>query len=80
MTRHFCISVRAQLNKTKKQLVREFKGAIKDGKGGTLQTYDEIREFWMDHLAQGHEVLPMAEDCEGFSYKIGCPGHEEGGI
>jgi hypothetical protein len=73
---HFCICVRSQLDKPKRQLVRDFKGAIKDGKGGHLETYEQIRSFWMDHLAQGHEVLPMSADCEGFDYKTGCPGHE----
>ena len=30
----------------------------------------------MDHLAQGHEVIPFGPACEGFDCKTGCPGHE----
>lgn len=28
-------------------------------------------------LLKGHMLLPLDEDCEGFDFKTGCPGHEE---
>jgi len=76
---HMCINVRAQIEKPLRLLEREWKGAITDDYGETLTRGYEIRAFWMDQLAQGREVVPFGEECEGFDYKKGCPGHEDGG-
>jgi hypothetical protein len=44
---------------------------------GSRFTPAELRDALLDELAQGHEVIPMAENCEGFDFKTGCPGHAE---
>jgi hypothetical protein len=62
------VSVRGQLNKSAAKLRRDWKGSA-----------GEDREFWMNHLAKGHEVIPFGDPCEGFDYTKGCPGHKEEG-
>lgn len=74
--RHLCISVRGNLCKTDRQLVQDWHDCIKTDDGKTLQTASDIRDFWMNQLAQGREVVPAGSACEGFDYKKGCPGHE----
>ncbi len=69
-TVHMCLSVRGALRWPKKRL----RGLFVD-ENGRKTSADESRECLMDHLAQGHEVLPMGE-CEGFDWQKGCPGHE----
>ena len=77
MTRyHMCISVRGVLRWPDRKLVADWKGAITDDDGKLLNTAHEIREFFLDQLAQGREVIPLGPACEGFDYKLGCPGHE----
>ena len=71
---HFAQDVRGALrNWDKRMMKRMASSIIVDGK--RLKTADEVREFFMDCLASGKELLPMG-DCEGFDYKTGCPGHE----
>ena len=66
---HFAMSVRGALNHPS-----QLKNCITvDGK--KLKTTYEVREFLLDQLSMGHELLPMG-DCEGFDYKTGCPGHQ----
>ena len=73
---HMCVSVRGVLRWPDRKLVSDWSGCITDGAGKSLKTAFEIREFWMDHLAKGHEVIPLGEPCEGFDYGgKGCPGH-----
>ncbi len=44
--------------------------------GTRFSTGDQLKEEFLNELAQGHEVIPMtSEPCEGFDYKTGCPGH-----
>lgn len=45
--------------------------------GTPYRSVEEFRDALMDELAQGHEVIPMSKECEGFNYKTGCPGHKE---
>lgn len=71
-TIHFCQSVRGALRNWKKQ--SDVKG-IYDTKTGRQSTLKEVKEFLMDELAKGHEVIPIGDPCEGFDYKNGCPGH-----
>ena len=74
---HLCISVRGVLRWPDRKLLHDWKDCITSDDGTVvLRTASEIREFFMDHLAQGHEVIPLGKDCEGFDYKTGCPGHE----
>lgn len=70
-TIHMCISVRGVLRWPKRQL----RGLFVD-ENGRKTSADESRELLLDHLSQGHEVLPMGVECEGFDYKRGCPGHD----
>lgn len=70
-TIHMCLSIRGALRWTDRQL----KGLITDNAGHRL-TGSEVREYLMDRLSEGKKVLPCSDDCEGFSYETGCPGHE----
>ena len=69
-TIHVCLSIRGALKWPKRLL----KGLFQYEDGRTMSA-DEAREHLMDMLSEGKEVLPMGE-CEGFSFKTGCPGHE----
>lgn len=57
---------------------RSMKGLVtKDD--GTKCTDAESRQFFYDHLAQGHVVVPMGDEkeCPDFDYTGGgCPGHD----
>lgn len=70
-TRHMSFSVRGALLLSK----REMEGVFRHD-DGRLMTPDEARTELMDHLAAGHEKLPIGE-CEGFDFKTGCPGHRK---
>ena len=73
-TMHFAQSVRGALRNWDKRMLKRMASAfVVDGR--PLQTADELREFLMDCLAAGKELLPCGP-CEGFDYKTGCPGHE----
>jgi hypothetical protein len=69
---HCCIDIRGMLKWSKPKL----RGAFRDASGRPL-TADEVREHLFDCLAEGKKVLPLGEECEGFSYQTGCPGHRE---
>jgi len=43
--------------------------------GDLLATVGEVKEFLEEQLFWGYKYLPL-EDCEGFNYETGCPGHE----
>lgn len=73
-TIHLCLSVRGALNQTKAEMKRMAPSIMIDGK--PLRTADEVRNFLLDELAQGHEVLPYGE-CDNFDWKTGCMGHVE---
>lgn len=75
-TIHLCVSVRGMLNWSKADAKRNMRSITKSD--GTRYTdWNELRNELMNELAQGHEVLPMGDPCEGFDYKTGCPGHEQ---
>lgn len=75
-TYHVHLSVRAALRDfTQKELSSMFRST----KTGKSLSADEAKEVLYDHLAQGHEVIPMGPVCLGFDWKGGgCPGHTEG--
>jgi hypothetical protein len=73
---HFCQSVRGALRNWDRRMMKRMASAFIMDDGRHLQTADEVREFLMDCLAKGWEVLPMG-DCEGFDFKTGCPGHTQ---
>ncbi len=65
---HMCLDVRGAIQN------RSFDGFVKDD--GTPATRTEALNFLLDHVAQGHRVIPLVDTCEGFSYEDGCPGHD----
>lgn len=71
-TLHMCLSVRGALRWPDAQL----RYLCADENGDHLKP-DDVREWLMEQLAEGREVLPMGEPCEGFDYKTGCPGHRK---
>lgn len=73
-TVHTCVSVRGLLRRKD----RELKGLLRDG-AGNFRSGAECREWLLDRLSEGNEVLPFGEPCEGFDFKTGCPGHKEEG-
>lgn len=68
---HMCLSVRGALNWPKRRL----RWMFKDEKG-RYASGDEAREILLEHLSQGHEVIPMCQ-CPDFDFKKGCPGRTE---
>jgi hypothetical protein len=39
-----------------------------------LKSADEVKDFLLDQLSQGHEKIPYG-DCNNFDWKKGCLGH-----
>lgn len=73
-TIHLSLSIRGALASGYSGL-KNWRGAITvDGK--TLQTVQEIQEFFFDQLAMGRELLPFGES-DNFDYKTGCKGHSQ---
>ena len=73
-TMHMCQSVRGALRNWK---AADWRGVMTDTETGRTLSPDEVREFLLDQLAQGHEVIPLGPPCEGFDYSgDGCPGHD----
>ena len=70
---HMCLSVRGALNWPRRKL----KGMFRDIATGRPCSADQAREFLLDELSQGHEVIPLGSPCEGFDYRNGCPGHPQ---
>jgi hypothetical protein len=73
---HMCISVRGMLNWSAAETRRNLRSITKPD-GTHYASSAEFRDDLMTELAKGREVLPIGPACEGFDYKIGCPGHEE---
>jgi hypothetical protein len=69
-TRHLCLCIRGALNWPKGKL----KNMFENSETGKRLTANEAREYLMDCLSEGKELLPLGK-CEGFDYKTGCPGH-----
>lgn len=42
---------------------------------GEYATAHEAREHLLECLSEGKEFLPMSDECVGFDFKNGCPGH-----
>jgi len=62
------------------------RGAIRNGEwrgtlvgactdGDRVLTADEILTALLDHLQQGHEVIPYGVACDRWDWKDGCRGH-----
>lgn len=72
-TFHVAMSVRGALKNSSR---RELASMFTNGQGGRRLTADEAKDVLLEHLAKGHEVIPLAQECEGFDYAGGgCPGH-----
>lgn len=72
-TVHMSLSVRGALRWPKRKL-----RIFTDPATGRPADPDAAREWLMDQLALGHEVIPLTgEPCEGFDFKTGCPGHRK---
>ena len=69
---HVGLSVRGFLVGCDRECSKLFKHP--DGKWFTPR---EAKEVLAEQLAQGVEMLPFGEPCEGWSPKTGCPGHDE---
>jgi len=68
--RHMCLDVRGAIkNFSKRQLTGMFRRP-----DGTRLTAEEAKDHLLDHLAEGHEVIPMGP-CNNFDYVKGCQGH-----
>ena len=72
-TYHPCLDIRGALRKSDTALSSL---NLYDHKGRWM-SLAETRKLLRDHLQQGHRVLPMSDECVGFSYESGCPGHEK---
>jgi hypothetical protein len=68
--RHLVFDVRGLLSWKDSKL----KNVFVDEKGKKL-TAQQAREYLYDKLAEGYEVIPFGDECEGFDKKKGCPGH-----
>lgn len=68
---HACIDVRGALNWPKKRL----KLLLKDAETGKRATAEQAKDFLMDCLSEGKEVIPFGE-CDNFDFKEGCQGHD----
>ena len=68
---HMCASVRGLLRRPLWELNGMFVHSETRQPMNALAAHD----FLCDELAKGHEVIPLADDCEGFDFKTGCPGH-----
>lgn len=74
-TFHVALSVRGTLKNAPR---RELASLFVNGQTGKRLTADEAKDALLNHLAKGHEVIPLAHDCQGFDYSGGgCPGHPE---
>lgn len=73
-TLHMSLSTRGALKWNKRQQRALAKCLVVDGVH--LKTPERLREFLLDCLADGNEVLPVGE-CDDFDPKRGCRGHEQ---
>lgn len=71
---HVCMSVRGALRWDRRYAKRMLKFVTKND-GTRFESIEEMRNAFVDELAQGHEVIPVGKPCDGFDYKTGCPGH-----
>lgn len=76
-TMHMCLCVRGAMRWPNNKLKKMFR----DKETGKFLTADECKEYLMQKLSEGWEVLPIGQICEGFDKINGCPGHDvtEGG-
>ncbi len=68
---HFCIDIAGALKQSDRKLAAMFTDK------GQKPSGQHVREWLKLELARGKRVLPMCDldECKGFSYQTGCPGH-----
>lgn len=66
-----CVDIQGVLKWPDKDLAKLF--AEDDG---THRSGSYVRDWLRLQLAHGKKVLPTSEECVGFDYVKGCPGHE----
>lgn len=69
---HLCLSVRGALHNWRD---RDMKRCFSHD-DGRVMTVREAKNFLMDEIAKGHDVIPTCE-CDNFDYKKGCLGHSD---
>lgn len=60
-------------------LLRNMKGKkirVFNDENGNEVSDKEARIYIDECLAKGWKVIPMSDNCEGFNYQTGCPGHK----
>lgn len=65
---HLCLNVRGAI----RQRAHERGGFVHDD-GRPMSAYEAL-DALLDHVAQGHRVIPISA-CDNFSYETGCLGH-----
>jgi len=69
---HFCQDIQGALNNWS---LDQWKAVARDNK----ITVEQVKSQFRHYLREGKRVLPFSEECDGFSYQDGCPGHEVSG-
>lgn len=70
MRHHLCQSVEGAL---KNWGVREWKSIARENGLSIAECQSVFRQY----LREGIRVIPIGDECEGFNYQTGCPGHKE---
>lgn len=63
---HMCLNVRGAIQN------RDFSWFVNDD--GKPATDEESLDFLLEHVKQGHEVIPIGK-CDNFDWQTGCKGH-----
>lgn len=54
-----------------------FKNILRDSETGEYISPEMARKQFELWRFEGKRVVPMSDECEGFSFETGCPGHEK---
>lgn len=76
-TIHTSISIRGILLWPPRKQTQLAKGFLIKGK--PCSSREAMLDELLNLIAQGYEVLPLGEPCEGFDKANGCPGHSPQG-
>jgi len=71
---HICVDIRGAIMRLSQSRAKMAPG-MSDDNGRPLTRLQAI-DALMCELAKGRKVLPMGNDCVGFDYQTGCPGHQ----
>lgn len=73
-TYHMCMDIEGYL--TNHTRARDYKGLFFHDDGRPM-TVVEAKQALFAELRSGKRVLPMSDECVGFDYQTGCPGHRD---